>query len=109
MTTALLAPLARPTDAPIATRPAQQPTQEHRHTADTWKRAAGLAYRWTVRLVGTLAVLALGVLAVAPHGLNYRTMTMLTGSMAGTINPGDVTIVTPLAVDQVTEGMIIAY
>ena len=109
MTTALLAPLALPTDAPLATRPAQQPTQEHRHPAATWKRAAGLAYRWTVRLVVTLAVLAFGVLAVGPHVLNYRTMTMLTGSMTGTINVGDVEIVTPLPVDQVTEGMIIAY
>jgi signal peptidase I len=109
MTTALLAPLACSTDAPIAIRPAQQPTQEHRHPAAAWKRAAGLAYRWTVRLVVTLAVLAFGVLAVGPHVLNYRTMTMLTGSMAGTIDVGDVEIVTPLPVDQVTPGMIIAY
>jgi signal peptidase I len=109
MTTALLAPIAPPTDAPIATRPAQQQPQEHRPTASTWKRAAGLAYRWTVRLVITLAVLAFGVLAVGPHVLNYRTMTMLTGSMTGTINVGDVEIVTPLPVDEVTPGMIIAY
>jgi signal peptidase I len=109
MTTALLAPIAPPTDAPIATRPAQQQPQEHRPTASTWKRAAGLAYRWTVRLVVTLAVLAFGVLAVGPHVLNYRTMTMLTGSMTGTIDVGDVEIVTPLPVDQVTAGMIIAY
>jgi signal peptidase len=109
MTTALLAPLAFPTDAPTAIRPAQQPIQEHRHTAEAWKRAAGLAYRWTVRLMVTLAVLAFGVLAVGPHVLNYRTMTMLTGSMSPVIDPGDVTIVTPLPVDQVTAGMIIAY
>src|ERR1700712_3769493 len=109
MTTALLAPITFPTDSPIATRPAQQLTQTHRHTGDAWKRAAGLAYRWTVRLVVTLAVLAFGVLAVGPHVLNYRTMTMLTGSMTGTIDVGDVEIVTPLPVDQVTAGMIIAY
>jgi signal peptidase len=59
--------------------------------------------------VVTLAVLAFGVLAVGPHVLNYRTMTMLTGSMTGTIDVGDVEIVTPLPVDQVTAGMIIAY
>jgi signal peptidase len=109
MTTALLAPSTPPTDAATASRPAQQPTQEPRRPARTWRRAAGLAYRWTVRLVITLAVLAFGVLAVGPHVLDYRTMTMLTGSMTGTINVGDVEIVTPLPVDQVTAGMIIAY
>ena len=109
MTTALLAPIAFPTDAHRTIRPAQQLTQDHRSAADTWKRAAALAYRWTVRLVVTLAVLAFGILAVGPHVLNYRTMTMLTGSMAGTIDVGDVEIVTPLPVDQVTAGMIIAY
>jgi signal peptidase len=68
-----------------------------------------VAYRWTVRLVVTLAVLAFGVLAVGPHVLDYRTMTMLTGSMSPVIDPGDVTIVTPLPVDEVAVGMIIAY
>src|SRR4051812_34799559 len=109
MTTALLAPHARPTDDPITTRPAQQQTQEPAHRAATWKRAAGLTYRWTVRLLVPLAALAFGVLAVGPHVLNYRTMTMLTGSMTGTIDVGDVEIVTPLPVDEVTAGMIIAY
>jgi signal peptidase I len=109
MTTALLAPTTPPTDAPITTRPAQQQPQDTRPPASTWKRAAGLAYRWTVRLVVTLAVLAFGVLAVGPHVLDYRTMTMLTGSMTGTIDVGDVEIVTPLPVQNVTAGMIIAY
>jgi signal peptidase I len=108
MTTALLTHRALPLDA-IAIRPAQQLTQAPRRTAGTWKRAAGMAYRWTVRLVVTLAVLAFGVLAVGPHVLDYRTMTMLTGSMSPVIDPGDVTIVTPLPVDEVTAGMIIAY
>jgi signal peptidase I len=109
MTTALLTPPALPTDVANAIRPAQQLTQAPRRTAGTWKRAAGLAYRWTVRLVVTLAVLAFGVLAVGPHVLDYRTMTMLTGSMSPVIDPGDVTIVTPLPVDEVAAGMIIAY
>ena len=108
MTTALLATTTHPTDATIAPRPAQQLPQTPRR-AGLGKRAAGLAYRWTVRLLITVAVLAFGVLAVGPHVLNYRTMTMLTGSMTGTINVGDVEIVTPLPVDEVTEGMIIAY
>jgi signal peptidase I len=36
-------------------------------------------------------------------------MTMLTGSMAPEIEAGDVTIVTPIAVSDVTEGMVISY
>ena len=108
MTTALLAPHPRPTDATIAPRPAQQLTQAPRRTG-TGKRAAGLAYRWTVRLLLTVAALAFGLLAVGPHVLDYRTMTMLTGSMAPAIDPGDVTVVTPLPVSDITVGMVIAY
>jgi signal peptidase I len=54
-------------------------------------------------------VLAVGVfalLAVGPHLLGYRTVTMLTGSMTGTI---DVTVVTALPVEDVEPGMIITY
>jgi len=109
MTTALLAPHARPADATVAPRPAQQPTTELPRSAGLGKRVAALAFRWTIRLVVTLAVLAFGLLAVGPHVANYRTMTMLTGSMSPVIDPGDVTIVTPLPVDEVEVGMIIAY
>ena len=64
---------------------------------------------WLVRgLVGTAVIAFLG-LAVGPHVFGYRTMTMLTASMAPEIEPGDVTIVTPLAVKDVTEDMIITY
>ena len=34
---------------------------------------------------------------------------MLTASMSPSIDPGDVTVVTPLAVSEVTEGMVITY
>jgi signal peptidase len=108
MTTALLSPSALPSDAATALRPAQQ-VPATRPTAGLGKRVAGAAFRWTVRLVVTLAVLAFGVLAVGPHVLDYRTMTMLTGSMSPVIDPGDVTVVTPLPVEEVTVGMIIAY
>src|SRR3712207_4157098 len=55
------------------------------------------------------AVLVFLLLAVGPHVLGYRTMTMLTASMSPEIEPGDVTIVTPIAVSEVTEGMVITY
>jgi signal peptidase I len=69
---------------------------------------AGLG-RWAIRGLMLVAALAFLVLAVGPHVLGYRTMTMLTGSMAPHINPGDVVISTPLDVDDVTAGMIISY
>jgi signal peptidase I len=64
---------------------------------------------WLVRGIMGLAVLAFLVLAVGPHLLGYRTLTMLTASMSPEIDPGDVTIVTPMAVTDVTEGMVITY
>ncbi|WP_156119184.1 signal peptidase I [Modestobacter caceresii] len=108
MTTALLASPAPLTDTAIARRPAQQSTGSGR-TAGLGKRVAGWTFRWSLRLLVTVAVLAFGLLAVGPHVLDYRTMTMLTASMSPAIDPGDVTIVTPLPVGEVTEGMIIAY
>ena len=72
-------------------------------------RIAGRVAPWLVRGVMGLAVLAFLVLAVGPHLLGYRTMTMLTPSMSPGIDPGDVTIVTPIAVSEVTEGMVITY
>ncbi|SOE04082.1 signal peptidase I [Blastococcus haudaquaticus] len=79
---------------------------------DTRSRAARIVGRvapWLVRGVMGLAVLVFLVLAVGPHLLGYRTMTMLTASMAPGIDPGDVTVVTPISVSEVTEGMVITY
>jgi len=82
----------------------------------TTTRRAGLARRllagttrWFVRGMVVVAALAFAVLAVGPHVLGYRTMTMLTGSMSPQIDPGDVVISTPLDVHDVTEGMVISY
>jgi signal peptidase len=69
----------------------------------------GLIAPWLVRGMLGLAVLTFALLAVGPHVFGYRTMTMLTASMAPEIDPGDVTIVTPMAVSEVTEGMVITY
>jgi signal peptidase I len=89
------------------------PAGDTRSTAGLWAgRAAQIMGRtapWLVRGVMVLAVLIFAVLAVGPHLLGYRTMTMLTASMAPEIDPGDVTIVTPIKVSEVTEGMVITY
>ncbi|SDY52779.1 signal peptidase, endoplasmic reticulum-type [Modestobacter sp. DSM 44400] len=112
MITALLAPHARPVPgAPIPRR--DQDSTPAGHTPATGTRTlhralAGLG-RWTVRLVLILAIAAFAALAVGPHLLDYRTMTMLTGSMAPAIDPGDVTVVTSLPVTDVQPGMIISY
>ena len=69
--------------------------------------------RRVVRGLGNLlllvVVMAFTGLAVGPHVFGYRTMTMLTGSMAPKIEPGDVTVVTPIGVSDVTKGMVITY
>lgn len=89
------------------------PAEDTRSTAG---RSAGRAARivgrtapWLARGVVGLAVAVFLLLAVGPHLLGYRTMTMLTPSMAPEIEPGDVTVVTPIAVSEVTEGMVITY
>ena len=79
------------------------------HWADLAGHTMGRVAPWLVRGVMGLAVLAFLFLAVGPHLLGYRTMTMLTSSMSPEIDPGDVTIVTPIAISEVTEGMVIAY
>ena len=75
----------------------------------TLGRIPGHLGPWLVRAVVGLAVATFLLLAVGPHVVGYRTMTMLTGSMAPEIEPGDITVVTPIDVTDVTEGMVITY
>jgi len=77
--------------------------------AGTARHYVGLIAPWLVRGLLGLAVLTFALLAIGPHVFGYRTMTMLTGSMAPEIEPGDITIVTPISVTDVTEGMVITY
>lgn len=93
---------------------APRSAQAAQHRSGTRARVPARAIvRWmgkamvNVTLLG--AVLVFLGLAVGPHVFGYRTMTMLTGSMAPLINPGDVTVVTSLAAQDVKPGMIISY
>lgn len=65
------------------------------------------------RLAVTLVLVVSGVaflfLAVGPHVLGYRTATMLTGSMAPMIVPGDVVVTAPKPASQVAVGDVITY
>ena len=69
---------------------------------------AGSARLLSTGLVA-LAALAFLLLAIGPHVFGYRTATMLTGSMAPGINPGDVVVSVPKPADQVAVGDIISY
>ncbi|MGY1740628.1 MULTISPECIES: signal peptidase I [unclassified Blastococcus] len=73
------------------------------------RAALGFAGRWSLRALVATAVVALLGLAIGPHVFGYRTMTMLTGSMAPGIEPGDVVVSTPLDVQDVEVGMVISY
>lgn len=95
--------------AAAALPPAGDPRFAVGHWADLAGHTMGRIAPWLVRGIMGLAVLAFLVLAVGPHLLGYRTLTMLTASMSPEIDPGDVTIVTPIAVSEVTEGMVITY
>jgi len=96
-----------PTTTPLGSDAADRQGATHTFVA------APVVARWIAKALVNLSLLAavlvfLG-LAVGPHLFGYRTMTMLTGSMAPLINPGDVTVVTPLAANAVKPGMIISY
>ena len=99
-----------PARAPGAA-PALSPAAEAARTVRTglFRTTARFAGRWSLRALVAVAVLAFLGLAVGPHVLDYRTMTMLTGSMAPSIEPGDVVVSTPLDVKDVEVGMIITY
>jgi signal peptidase len=100
-------PVRRP-GAAVQLPPAED-TRSAAGFAGTARHYVGLIAPWLVRGLLGLAVLTFALLAVGPHLIGYRTMTMLTASMAPEINPGDVTIVTPIAISEVTEGMVITY
>jgi signal peptidase len=87
--------------------PAAAPARRrHRRPVRALLRFTG---RWSLRMLVSTAVLAFLGLAVGPHVLDYRTMTMLTGSMSPGIDPGDVVVSTPVSVEDVEVGMVISY
>lgn len=80
--------------------------------AGPWRsRTAGVAV--AVNLAATalmvVAVAAFLFLAVGPRVFGYQTSTMLTGSMAPLINPGDVVVTVPTPVADIKAGDVITY
>jgi signal peptidase I len=101
-------PVRRPGAANLLP-PAGDTRSAHDRFAGPARRYLGLLAPWLVRGVVGFALAVFVFLAVGPHALGYRTMTMLTGSMAPEIEAGDVTVVTPIDLADVTEGMVITY
>ena len=101
-----------PVRRPVAAR-TLSPAADERSTAgrraDRARQIVGRTAPWLVRGVMGAAVLAFLLLAVGPHVFGYRTMTMLTDSMAPEIESGDITVVTAIDVTDVTEGMVLTY
>ncbi|MGZ4655210.1 signal peptidase I [Oryzihumus sp.] len=85
------------------------PQRTARARAGRPPRAARRAVRLLGNLVLILVVTLFAGLAIGPHVFGYRTMTMLTGSMAPGINPGDVTVTVPEPVSQLAVGQVITY
>ncbi len=74
-----------------------------------WSVPAARAGRVASSLLLVTAMLAFVVLAVGPHLFGYRTATMLTGSMAPGIVPGDVVVAFPEPASEVAVGDVISY
>ena len=62
-----------------------------------------------VNVVMFVALVGFLMLAIGPHVLGYRTATMLTGSMAPMIMPGDVVVTMPKPAADVQVGDVITY
>jgi signal peptidase len=71
-------------------------------TARTTAKAA-------VRALLVAAFAFLFFVGIGPHVFGYRVVTVLTGSMRGTANPGDLVVDVPVALSKVAVGDIITY
>lgn len=89
------------TALPRAARPTAKPARP-----GGWPRRVT---RWVGNAVLVAALAGFGLLAVGPHVLGYRTATMLTGSMAPAIEPGDIVVAVQRPAGQVAVGDVITY
>ncbi|MFC6044329.1 signal peptidase I [Nocardioides hankookensis] len=64
---------------------------------------------WALSLALTIGTLGFLALAVGPHVLGYRTAVMLTGSMTGTIDRGDIVVSVPRPASDVAVGDILTF
>jgi signal peptidase len=78
-------------------------------TPSRFRRVAGKAAKGIGVGMLVLAALVFVLLAIGPRILGYQTSTMLTGSMAPLINPGDVVVTVPTPITDIKVGDIITY
>ncbi|MCP2049753.1 UNVERIFIED_ORG: signal peptidase [Paenarthrobacter nicotinovorans] len=99
----------QPTEAPVVMQPATATAGAAGPKPGAIRRVAGTVAK--IIAVGLLVIGALVFLflAIGPRVLGYQTSTMLTGSMAPLINPGDVVVTVPTPIEDVKVGDIITY
>ena len=99
----------QPTEAPAVMQPATATASAAGPRPGAFRRVAGTVAK--IIAVGLLVIGALVFLflAIGPRVLGYQTSTMLTGSMAPLINPGDVVVTVPTPIEDVKVGDIITY
>jgi signal peptidase len=100
------APAPSPTAADVTEAEAGQGTGTNPASGrGPWRTAASLVLSLTL----VVSFAAFLFLAVGPHVLGYRTSTMLTGSMAPGIMPGDVVVTAERPATDVRVGDVISY
>ncbi|BCW38210.1 hypothetical protein StoSoilA2_42660 [Arthrobacter sp. StoSoilA2] len=77
--------------------------------AAAFRRIAAKTMKFLGFAMLAMAALVFLFLAIGPRILGYQTSTMLTGSMAPLINPGDVVVTVPTPIADVKVGDIITY
>ncbi|MFJ6535274.1 signal peptidase I [Paenarthrobacter sp. NPDC091711] len=87
----------------------KQPAAATPATTSSFRRVAGKVVRGIGVGLLILAAMVFLFLAIGPRILGYQTSTMLTGSMAPLINPGDVVVTVPTPITDVKVGDIITY
>lgn len=70
---------------------------------------ARVTFKTVARTTLVLSVGVLLFLGLGPRLGGYRTLTVLTGSMRGTANPGDIIVDRPVALDTLRVGDVITY
>jgi signal peptidase len=111
-------PAAAPVSPPVASRaavasadgsPAVPSAPAARRPVSPARRVLGALLNGAGTLLVIAAIMAFLFLAVGPRFLGYQTATMLTGSMAPSIVPGDVVVTTEQPVAAVEVGDVISY
>ena len=105
------APTATAVETPAKAAPATDAGSPAKAAAapGAFRRIAANTMKFFGFTMLALAALVFLFLAIGPRILGYQTSTMLTGSMAPLINPGDVVVTVPTPLTDIKVGDIITY